>query len=598
MNNCILIHQFHLWLILGTTGLFGQDNPVFRFDFENDLKSDIYELNGEGFTFVSGIDGQALNLGSDHLDPGLTLDEMIFDGASDFSIQYWIKTTSSRPMKILSQKLFPDKGIIAQQNPGWVLYASGGTFAWCIGSGDRRINYERDNGGRMPLNDGQWHQLTMTYNKNEREFRLYFDGVNKAVYKVNFDFSSREQFQIGSIKGNNSDASILSSHILEGQERLQELVDLFNELGTKRLKDDELIDLIVEPEKLYSEKYEIEDDKRKVDLSDLLEARGRLIANPYTVFQNRSLTNLKPVSKIYQLSDGAVIINNTQGRKYTGAEKLSMPRFSIDMLAAWDRTLSDAEVLENYNKYQKSTSSSPMRNRDELNIGVWNIWHGGIHWTLENDGWDSRERIVEMIRDHEIDVVLMQETYSSGDFIAAELGYYFATTSDWDYRYQGANISVMSRYPIKEVRVSEETEFNNVAARIEISEEQQVWAMSNWYGMSQFRKVFEFHKSSFNESDQTPVIFGGDFNAVPHTDGGESLASELLLNEGFKDAYRLSYPDANKDPGFTHRSDQRIDQLYFKGRGLKHKSTEVISSWPKGFPSDHYLIVSKFNLAY
>ncbi len=65
-----------------------------------------------------------------------------------------------------------------------------------------------------------------------------------------------------------------------------------------------------------------------------------------------------------------------------------------------------------------------------------------------------------MIRENQIDVVLMQETYSSGDFIAAELGYYFATTSDWDYCFQGANISVLSRYPIEEIFVLPETEFN------------------------------------------------------------------------------------------------------------------------------------------
>ena len=80
-------------------------------------------------------------------------------------------------------------------------------------------------------------------------------------------------------------------------------------------------------------------------------------------------------------------------------------------------------------------------------------------------------RIAEIIREKELDVVLMQETYSSGDFIAAELGYHFASTSDWDYRFQGANISVLSRYPIEEVEVLKATEFNNVAVKLIISQE-------------------------------------------------------------------------------------------------------------------------------
>ena len=59
------------------------------------------------------------------------------------------------------------------------------------------------------------------------------------------------------------------------------------------------------------------------------------------------------------------------------------------------------------------------------------------------------------------------------------------------------------------------------------------------------------------------------------------------------------YPDVKKYPGFTHMEDIRIDQLYYKGKGLKNSFTmiiEVISTWPSGFPSDHFLIVSKFEL--
>ena len=55
---------------------------------------------------------------------------------------------------------------------------------------ERRINYERDNGEKMPVNDGNWHQITITFSKENSEFRLYYDGHNKAIYKVNFDFSN------------------------------------------------------------------------------------------------------------------------------------------------------------------------------------------------------------------------------------------------------------------------------------------------------------------------------------------------------------------------------------------------------------------------
>ena len=132
----------------------------------------------------------------------------------------------------------------------------------------------------------------------------------------------------------------------------------------------------------------------------------------------------------------------------------------------------------------------------------------------------------------------MQETYSSGDFIAAELGYYFATTVDWDYLNQGANISVLSRYPIEEVYVEEDSPFMTVATKLAISKTQYLYAMSNWYGMEQFPAVFAFNESRFAESDTIPTVFGGDFNAVPHTDGGGSPASPTMLAAGFTDAFR------------------------------------------------------------
>ena len=108
--------------------------------------------------------------------------------------------------------------------------------------------------------------------------------------------------------------------------------------------------------------------------------------------------------------------------------------------------------------------------------------------------------------------------------------------------------------------------------------------------------IFRQEVCRFKGSDSIPVFFGGDFNAVPHTDGGKSPASKKMIEEGFVDAYRSMYPDVKKYPGFTHMENLRIDQLYYKGKGLKNSFTEVISKWPSGFPSDHFLIVSKFEL--
>ncbi len=575
----------------------GQDHPIL-FDFDGDVHSERLQFEGKEISYVDGIEGQALALNPDRGISNLTLNDISLDGIQDFSIQVWFKTTSQKPTVILSQKPFDDKGISAQKNAGWVLYNSGGTLALSIGSGDRRINYERDNKDKMPITDGMWHQIALTYSKELSEFRLYCDGQNMAIYKVHFNYANTEPLVIGLRESLSGSRSKYSKDIESGQKKLQSLVDEFNALGLAKLQNHELIDLIVDPEELFNRKQDENEELGTASLSKTLDIRKKLLSNPYTVFQNRSLTELKPVSKIYLLEDGKVVVNDAIANVFTEGEKLYPSDFALDNLSIWKQTLTPEDIFADYQTYRKEDIPMRVGSRKNLTVGVWNIWHGGIHWSKDKDGWDSRMRIVEMIKSRDIDVVLMQETYSSGDFIAAELGYYFATTSDYDYRYQGANISVISRYPIKEVQVSEGTAFNNVAAKLVISETQEIWAMSNWYGMNQFPVVFDFHKSRFENSDNVPVLFGGDFNAIPHTDGGDSPASKKLQDAGFIDAFRSSYPNVEAYPGLTHRSGERIDQLYYKGKGLVNTHTEVISTWPEGFPSDHFLIVSKFELNY
>ena len=77
----------------------------------------------------------------------------------------------------------------------------------------------------------------------------------------------------------------------------------------------------------------------------------------------------------------------------------------------------------------------------------------------------------------------------------------------------------------------------------------------------------------FAEIGQEVSIVGGDFNAVPHTDGGDSPASPIMLGAGFTDAFRSLHPDVQQNPGATHRNGRRIDQLYYKGAGLRNTST-------------------------
>ena len=457
----------------------------------------------------------------------------------------------------------------------------------------------------MPVNDGRWHQLVAVYDHSNALIRLYYDGINRAIYNIadkdGFDFSNESPLTVG-WAGEVDPSDTTLPAIEKGARHLQQLVDKFNQLGLGDLKPDELMSAVIGPDRLLRARREANPgDAKDVSPDDIDSIKGlvrQLSQNPYTVHQVADFMQVAPLLKLYRLDDGKVEINHQKADEFASKERFCRPEFDIDELSVWQRRLGSQEVLHRYEKHFQSVLVQPKKTLNKLTAASFNIHHGGKHETIEEDGWDSRETIAELIRRENIDVVMMQETYSSGDFIAAELGYYLATTSDWDYLNQGANISVLSRYPIKKIFVPPTSSFMNVAAEVSISETQDIYVMSNWYGMNNFPEVFDFHASRISQTASTPILFAGDFNAVPHTDGGRSLASRKLLEAGFRDAYRELYPDVEKYPGASHQGGSRIDQLYYKGKGLNNASTRVFSTWPSIFPSDHFMIKSVFELNY
>jgi endonuclease/exonuclease/phosphatase (EEP) superfamily protein YafD len=466
----------------------------------------------------------------------------------------------------------------------------------------------------MPLNDGRWHQLAMTYSSEQSVIRLFYDGDNKVTYNVRdsdgFDFQNSSPLVVGWDQAGAVPRAEILPRIEAGAENLQALVDTFNGFGLDELESDEFVHLIVDPERLFDEKVverarqlgadsiAFRTEMDSLDWEPISALERELMANPYTVHQVLNFLMVAPLMKIYSLVDGRVVIDREAASDFANAERLDRPLFDMDNLTIWDRALSPEEVMASYSEHFLSAVADLEEELTSITAGCWNIWHGGKHMNVSEHGLDSRRVIADILRWENADVVMMQETYSSGDFIAAELGYYFATTVDRDYLNQGSNISVLSRYPIKQIYVEGDSPFMNVGAKVAISETQDMYVMSNWYGMQQFPAVFEFQQVRFLESEIVPTLFAGDFNAVPHTDGGDSPASVMMLDAGFTDAFRSLHPNAAAYPGYTHRSGNRIDQLYYRGTGLTNTSTRVVSTWPAGFPSDHYLIVSTFDLNY
>lgn len=566
--------------------------------------------------FVKGLEGQAIKIGELAGPIQLTIPQPTWrlDSANDFSVRFWVRTTISSDTKcvLLSTKKLADNSINSQRQKGWTFFISNGTWGWNMGSGNRRISYERTNGEFMPINDGRWHQLAMTYDSENGLVRLYFDGKNWVTYNVKdsstFEFGNEGNLLIG---WNGEDFTQPAHNLpvfVEGANRLQTMLDEFNGFGLPPVRSDEFQMLVSRPTSLFDSKIAqlkqqtdvasraLVEKANTFDLNKIETISKRLMRNPYTVHQSKYYNEVALLFQLYELREGKIKINQQVANRLAKRELLDQPRFELDDLNIWNRQLESDEILASYSKFFRPKGKRSKETVNTFVAGSWNIYHGGLHHSVAKEGWDSRQAIIDMIETEKIDILMMQETYSSGDHIAAELGFYLATTIDWDNMFQGSNISVLSRYPIEKVDVPPNSTFMSVGTKVSLGETQDIYVVSSWFGMRNFDDVFNYHQQRFAEADSTPVLFAGDFNAVPHTDGGTSPASRKLLESGFIDAYRSLYPDAKRFPGYTHRSNRRIDQLYYKGSGLKNTSTEIKSTWPSKFPSDHYLIKSVFEL--
>ena len=596
---------------------------LIRFAFEDDLmnttKPSVVGQTSSASSaplFVQGLSGKAIRFHSEGAATEVQFagTQLPFRAGQDFSVMFWVRSTASDAtrMVLLAHKEIADVSLAAQKQPGWAFSMANGTWAWNLGSGGRRLRYERDNGEHMPLNDGKWHQLAMTYDHQLALVRLFYDGINAASYGVGdsrgFDFAGDRPLRLGWAGKSSTPPGTVIPAIQDGARALQDLVDAYRSFGLGELESGEFVRLIVEPQTLFKEKVRARgqefgtegtdyvDEMLQSDLSALESAEAALMRNPYTIHQAFTFMDAAPLLKIYEMMGGRVAIKQEAALAFSEMERLHPCDFDADELTVWNRALSANEVQQAYAVHLPLVVTEPKPKVKQLTVGVWNIFHGGKHFTADEHGWDSRVAIAQIIKDEGIDLVMMQETYSSGDFIAAELGFTYATTVDWDYLNQGANLSVLSRFPILEVKIPPNSPFMNVGVRVAISESQDLWVMSNWYGMNQFDDVYSFHEDRFSKADETPVLFGGDFNAVPHTDGGNSHASPILLDAGFTDAFRDLHPDPQQSPGLTHRNGSRIDQLYYLGSMLRNTSTRIINSWPIGFPSDHYLITADFEI--
>jgi endonuclease/exonuclease/phosphatase family metal-dependent hydrolase len=268
----------------------------------------------------------------------------------------------------------------------------------------------------------------------------------------------------------------------------------------------------------------------------------------------------------------------------------------------------------------------------QLGVLTWNIWHGG-----REDGAEvGPARVAGVIRASGADVVALQETYGSGERLAAELG--FALHA------RGTNVSILSRYPILE-DISVFEEFKAVGAIIAVPGSgagpsrvavYSIWlpyAAEIWEEGTRPRDDAAAMVAACAPSAEdiaaildgidrrlsgpayagVPVVIAGDFNSMSHLDYAEAHRDQYglaidwptsltMAERGYRDAYREVRPAVVRDcdrtwtPRFPQQEQDRIDFIYLRGAEATPTGAAVIDSYPEGFPSDHAAVLATVRL--
>jgi hypothetical protein len=157
-----------------------------------------------GAQWADGKFGKALRFDGDDdfIDMGgakSTPPQFDFDATTDFTVDFWMKTTSEKKvMYLLSKKL-----VAGEREPGYHIYMSGPDINAIISDGTNRVVLRL----RTPLRDGQWHHIALVAERKGNA-ALYVDGKagpTAAMEAIGDVTSSRRPLRIGDRNSSEAD---------------------------------------------------------------------------------------------------------------------------------------------------------------------------------------------------------------------------------------------------------------------------------------------------------------------------------------------------------------------------------------------------------
>lgn len=333
---------------------------------------------------------------------------------------------------------------------------------------------------------------------------------------------------------------------------------------------------------------------------------------------------------LYSLSDLELYVSYTPicigADPFAADVKMQTFNGKIDDVGIWSRPLSHAEMATLYKNRTGRRIRRWQTMDDEFNVMTWNIWHGGRHEGRQV----GVDRVIDIINEANADVVVLQETYGSGEKLADALHYF--------YYYRSSNLSVLSRFPLAE-SFNMFRPFNFGSIKVKADADKEVLICPVWLnylpntgayvksgralpdsivaremetrGLEAKLILSELRQLMLNK-DEVPLIVAGDFNSGSHLDWTDRNhanyygltvnypVSRQMIDVGFKDSYREVHPDETAalgqtwSPIFKSSMQDRIDYIYYAGKKLKAVKSRVIDSHDLGFPSDHAAVVTTF----
>ncbi|MCZ4696191.1 endonuclease [Ancylomarina euxinus] len=284
---------------------------------------------------------------------------------------------------------------------------------------------------------------------------------------------------------------------------------------------------------------------------------------------------------------------------------------------------------------KKEVNSNSTNNPNIYRVLSWNIWHGGRHL-----GDVGPQRVKDIVKATNADVVLMQESYGSQKMIADSAGYLLYTPGNKD------NLAIHSKQDQFEPIDSKVSTFKSIGIKTK-AENKQMLAVFDWWlpyayrpeytsvylnqgldtniwidedkalAVADAEKIISLEIDSIVTDLKMPVIVGGDFNTFSHQDWTKEAAeihygygpvdfptSHTMLNHGFIDSYRERNPNEVTHPGGTWAASMgflnaRIDFIYYKGDHITTQASKIIRN-PKEiddvWPGDHAAVLSTFRL--